>query len=234
MDKLTVFDILAFLIPGAVFNGLAYYFLLINQVDLSIFHAEKEPILSSISFLGLSYIIGFIVSEFAFHLFNKFLSKSDKFNHARIITDEFDTNYLLQLSKYNQEYYAINIMDKEGNKPVDIKIKESFLIWVETIAMHTKYGLCTVLHGQYMLFRNLSIVFLTSMLFLIATLIHFLNASIYLRTDFILVSLFCLALIPISYKIFASRFKSYTKVTVRAIYSYFANLNYHSKTKNND
>jgi len=233
MDKLTVFDILAFFIPGAFLNGLIYYFLLVFNIDISIFKIEEQPIINSISFLGLSYVVGFVISEFAFHFFNRFnriRNKQHNFSYSDIILKEFDADYLKKLSKYNEEFLSIKIYDAESKTPIASNIRESFLIWVETIAMHTTYALGTVLHGQFMLFRNLFAVFLLSVPLLVFMLISMWDEEIYYRADFVIAAVFCTVLIPVSYKIYKNRFQIYTKTIVRGIYSYFSSLQNKTKT----
>jgi hypothetical protein len=219
MDKLTVFDVLAFLIPGAILNGSIYFVLLNCKVDTSFINSDNHPIINSIAFICISYVCGFIISEFAFRLTHKRMDRKG-LSIAAIINTEFDDLFLKNLNALSTQKLKISFIEEGGSMNTK-NLSQCFFIWVEAIAMRTTYGLVTVLHGQYMLFRNLFLAAIIACIAIITALFVKQHLHLYTQFYFMLFTSVIVLLIPISYFIYTVRFRIYCKVAVRAAYSFF-------------
>jgi hypothetical protein len=224
MDKLTVFDVLAFLIPGAILNGSIYFVLLHCKVDTSFINSDNHPIINSIAFLCISYICGFIISEVAFRLTKKRIDKKG-LSIAAIINTEFDDLFIKNLNTLSSQKLKISFIEEDGSMNAK-NLNQCFFIWEEAIAMRTTYGLITVLHGQYMLFRNLFLAAILACIISVTALFTKQHLDLYNQFYFMLFVSVIVLLIPISYFIYTLRFKTYCIVAIRAAYSFFTTSTY--------
>jgi len=225
MDKLTVFGVLAFLIPGSLCTGILYYLALTCQVDISYLPLKDYSFLGSLSFFGISYIFGFVVSELAFSIFkcmDKKFFNGHKFNHAARVQREFDLDFLRKLSDINTKNFDLKLIHNLTDKILLVNIKNSFYLWVETLAINTSDGLTAVLRGQYMMFRNIFYVLLITILATSFALVFFWPFHIYELASFKIIILFYVIMLPIAYIITVNRFGLYTKVTTRNPYIYLS------------
>lgn len=214
MDKLTVFDFLAFLIPGAALNGGILLLLYANRIKLGSFVPEDQSIINSLAFLGISYVIGLIVSEFAFRGFDK--GKNFIADNIIAINDEL---FLKKINKQSIDKLELNFENPDGTINEKL-LGHCFSVWIETLSVHTSYGLTTVLHGQFSLFRNLILV---SILLLCSSLVIYFakyQSAMFYQAGFYISIVGFTALFFLSKFIYRTRYLRYIQVAIHAIYSY--------------
>lgn len=215
MDKLTLFDFLSFLIPGALLNGSLLLLLYQNGVVLQIKDFDGQVLINSVAFLAVSYIIGMIISEFAFRLYG-----NKKHILADCIIKMYEKDFLEKLNKQSESKIELKFMNAVGETDKD-KLERCFAFWMEYISVSSTYSLTTVLHGQYMMFRNLR---LTTILIAIGSIAIYLiqyKYEMFMEPGFYVTLSFCFFFFIFFRVLHYRRFIRYVDIAIKAIYSLF-------------
>lgn len=225
MDKITLFDVLSFLLPGAILLSIIHVFTILNSIEITSILIENQPILSSFLFLSLSYISGFVISNIANFFYNKAGLYRNTF--AQIANKPKNERELKLLNEFSIKNYGFGFINSENGLINENELNKLFTLWYETLEMKTDHNKSRVLHSHHRMFSNLLFIILLAIIAYLITAVHlFLNSTINIFTfKYLIYGCILLLFLYQSYRISTIRFEHFTMSIFYAIIVYFVEKN---------